>query len=166
MIETLQQQYVWIKSARQHLFAFLEEIPPPLLHQQIPAFGRGSIIRTHIHAADSYRLWLGSFALRRPPHEHRDTTNEEIERANVHAVRKLYAEVDDTVQRFLDNCSDHWLEPIVHPVAWQDEPHKASPLLLFTHTITHEFHHKGQILSMARQLGYPPPADDRLGGIF
>ncbi|MBD3921332.1 DinB family protein [Paenibacillus sp. PR3] len=166
MIETLQQQYEWIRSARHNLFAFLEEIPPPLLHQKLATFGRGSILRTHIHAADSYRLWLGSFALRRPPLEYRDTPNEVIEHANVQTVRKLYAEVDDTVQRFLDNCSDHWLEPIVHPVAWQDEPHTASPLLLFTHTITHEFHHKGQILSMARQLGYPPPADDRLGGLF
>ncbi len=30
----------------------------------------------------------------------------------------------------------------------------ANPLKLFTHVITHEFHHKGQILSLSRHLGY------------
>lgn len=165
MFDLLQQQYSWAKSARQNLFTFLDEIPFPVLHTTVPGFGRASIIRTHIHVADCYRLWLGSFAFKRPPHEHRDTTIEEIEQADVHFVRNLYAEVDDTVQRFL-NAEHNWLEPIVHPVSWQDEPFAASPLLLFTHTMTHEFHHKGQIVSMARQLGCLPPADDRLGGLF
>ncbi|PWV98674.1 putative damage-inducible protein DinB [Paenibacillus cellulosilyticus] len=165
MIELLQQQYDWVKSARNNLFAFLEEIPPLLLHQALPSFGRGTILKTHIHVADSYRLWLGSFAFRLPPDHHQDISIDKIKRADVPFVRNLFAEVDDTVQRFL-NATNDWSEPIVHPVFWQDEPHVASPLHLFTHVVTHEFHHKGQIVSMARQLGYPPPADDRLGGIF
>ena len=36
----------------------------------------------------------------------------------------------------------------------------ASPLKLFTHVITHEFHHKGQILSLSRHLGYVPVDTD------
>ncbi|RZK68975.1 MAG: hypothetical protein EOO92_22520, partial [Pedobacter sp.] len=31
---------------------------------------------------------------------------------------------------------------------------------LFTHVITHEFHHKGQIMSMMRLIGYIPPDAD------
>ncbi len=31
-----------------------------------------------------------------------------------------------------------------------------NPLQLFTHVITHEFHHKGQIMSLSRHLGYTP----------
>lgn len=165
MIDVLQQQYDWIKSARNNLFAFLEEVPPILLHQAIPTFGRGTIVRTHIHVTDSYRFWLGSFAFRLPPDHHQDTTTDMIKRADVQFVRSLFTEVDDTVQRFLNDNHDRWLEPIEHAVAWQDEPYIATPLYLFTHVITHEFHHKGQIVSMARQLGYPPPADDRLGGL-
>ncbi len=37
------------------------------------------------------------------------------------------------------------------------EPLSITPLWLLTHTETHEFHHKGQIVSMARHLGYTPP---------
>ena len=37
-----------------------------------------------------------------------------------------------------------------------DTPQEFTPLQLFTHTITHEFHHKGQVMSMSRLLGYVP----------
>jgi uncharacterized damage-inducible protein DinB len=36
----------------------------------------------------------------------------------------------------------------------------ATPLQLFTHVMTHEFHHKGQLLSMFRILGHVPPDTD------
>lgn len=34
------------------------------------------------------------------------------------------------------------------------------PFKLFTHVITHEYHHKGQILSLSRHLGYIPVDTD------
>jgi uncharacterized damage-inducible protein DinB len=36
----------------------------------------------------------------------------------------------------------------------------ATPLQLFTHLLTHEFHHKGQIMTMCRLLGHIPPDTD------
>ena len=36
----------------------------------------------------------------------------------------------------------------------------AAPFKLFSHVITHEFHHKGQILSVSRHLGYLPVDTD------
>ncbi|EAO54139.1 hypothetical protein RBTH_08368 [Bacillus thuringiensis serovar israelensis ATCC 35646] len=65
--------------------------------------------------------------------------------------------VDENVQRFLDEYYDRWLENIANEVKWQKEPWSTTPLWLLTHTETHEFHHKGQIVSMARYLGYTPP---------
>lgn len=38
-----------------------------------------------------------------------------------------------------------------------------TPRKLFMHTVTHEYHHKGQIMAMDRQLGYEPPNTDVLG---
>ncbi len=35
-----------------------------------------------------------------------------------------------------------------------------TPFELFTHVITHEFHHKGQVLSLSRHLGYIPVDTD------
>jgi uncharacterized damage-inducible protein DinB len=38
--------------------------------------------------------------------------------------------------------------------------HDTSAFQIFTHVITHEFHHKGQILSLSRHLGYTPVDTD------
>lgn len=75
-------------------------------------------------------------------------------------VRTRFKLVDATVQRFLDEYNDRWLENIANEVKWQKEPWSTTPLWLLTHTETHEFHHKGQIVSMARHLGYNPPDTD------
>ena len=165
MLEILQQQYDWIRSARNNLFTFMEEIPPQILHQTIPDYGNRTIIRTHIHVADSYRFWLGSFAFKKL-NENMETTVHEIEHADVKYVRDRFAEVDEIVQRFLNEYCDRWREPFEQDKNWKGYPKAPTPLLLLTHVETHEFHHKGQIVSMARHLGNPPPADDRLGGLF
>jgi uncharacterized damage-inducible protein DinB len=44
------------------------------------------------------------------------------------------------------------------PVDWGGE--LRSPAFILLHVITHAFHHKGQIVSMLRILGYPAPDTD------
>jgi uncharacterized damage-inducible protein DinB len=39
---------------------------------------------------------------------------------------------------------------------------KLTALELITHVITHEFHHKGQVMTMARLSGFTPPDADIL----
>jgi len=38
----------------------------------------------------------------------------------------------------------------------------ATPAHVIHHVLTHAFHHKGQIVSMCRMLGYPAPETDLL----
>jgi uncharacterized damage-inducible protein DinB len=147
------------------MFTFLEELPPPILHRTVPDFGRGTMIGTHLHVVDSYRFWLESFAFKKIK-EHKDISAQETELADVKYVRNRFAEADELVQRFMNEYGNRWSEPIEQDESWQGYPKTAAPLLLFTHVMTHEFHHKGQIVAMARHLGCPPPADDRLGGLF
>ena len=40
---------------------------------------------------------------------------------------------------------------------------RKSPRQLLMHTVTHEFHHKGQVVAMLRQLGHAPQNTDILG---
>ena len=42
-----------------------------------------------------------------------------------------------------------------HPVVWGSE--LWSPAFILRHVITHAFHHKGQVVTMLRILGYPAP---------
>ncbi|KIL41787.1 damage-inducible protein DinB [Gordoniibacillus kamchatkensis] len=160
MQDVLKQQYGLIKSTRQTLFAFLEEIPLQTLHITVPNFGSGSIIKTHIHVADCYRYWLGSFAFKLRRADFSFASAHDIEHSDVRKVRDRFEAADEAVQKFLDEFHSRMLEPVANHVKWQEEPWSTTPLWLLTHTETHEFHHKGQIVSMARHLGYNPPDTD------
>ncbi|CAI8932784.1 MULTISPECIES: DinB family protein [Bacillus] len=160
MLDVLKQQYSFIRSTREILFTFSEKIPLQKLHSTVPNFGSGSIIKTHIHVADCYRYWLGSFAFNQRRADFSFATDYEIEHSNVEKVRARFELVDEIVQRFLDEFNARWFENIANEVKWQKEPWSTTPLWLLTHTETHEFHHKGQIVSMDRHLGYIPPNTD------
>ncbi len=75
-------------------------------------------------------------------------------------MRKVFNEVDNLVEEFLREFEGRWEIAITGPVPWQEEADDLTPLWLYTHVITHEFHHKGQIVSMSRQLGYTPADTD------
>lgn len=160
MLDVLKQQYGFIRSTREILFGFLENIPLQKLHSTIPDFGSRSIIRTHLHVADAYRYWLGSFAFGQKRADFSFATDYEKEHADLQKVRDRFALADEVVHRFLDEFNNRWFENIANEVNWQEEPWSTSPLWLLTHTETHEFHHKGQIVSMARHLGFSPPNTD------
>jgi len=160
MLDVLRQQYSFIKSTRGILFEFLKQIPLQELQTVVPGFGSGSIIKTHIHVADCYRYWLGSFALGQKRADFSFATDYEIEHGDLQQIRDRFVLADEAVERFLDIYNSRWSENIANEVKWQKEPWSTTPLWLLTHTETHEFHHKGQIVSMARHLGYEPPNTD------
>jgi len=160
MLDVLKQQYSFIKSTRGILFGFLEQLPLHVLHTDVPGFGSGSIIKTHIHVTDCYRYWLGSFALAQKRADFSFATDCEMEHGDLQQVRDRFAVADKVVDRFLDTFNSRWLENISNEVKWQEDPWSTTPLWLLTHTETHEFHHKGQIVSMTRHLGYNPPNTD------
>ncbi|MFD1038385.1 DinB family protein [Virgibacillus byunsanensis] len=75
-------------------------------------------------------------------------------------MRDVFKETDNLVQEFLQEYAGQWYLAISSTVSWQEKPIDFTILWLFTHTITHEFHHKGQIVKMGRLLGYNPPDTD------
>lgn len=160
MLEGLKQQYEWIKATRQTLFSYLDSMPLEDLHKETPFVGSGSIIKTHIHVADCYRYWLGSFAFQQKRADFKFASEDEIKNADVGKVRQRFKWADETVGRFMGKYENRWLDEIANEVKWQTEPWSITPLWLLTHTQTHEFHHKGQIVSMTKYLGYNPPNTD------
>jgi uncharacterized damage-inducible protein DinB len=92
-------------------------------------------------------VWLGAFAFNQKRADFSFATDYEIKHSDVEKVRARFELVDEVVQRFLDEFNAHWFENIANKVKWQEEPWSTTPLWLLTHTETHEFHHKGQIVS-------------------
>ncbi|AEI43078.1 DinB family protein [Paenibacillus mucilaginosus] len=151
----LTRQYEWLVQTREVLFQYCETIAASDYVRDMESFGGGSMRSLQAHAADCYRFWLGGFALKRtlPP-----VPAEQV--LHVRAMREVFAGVDLLVGEFLNEFEDQPDLEILGSPSWQEDAVAITPLWLFTHTATHEFHHKGQILSMGRQLGYSPMMTD------
>ncbi len=110
-------------------------------------FAYGSLSAIQAHVADCYRLWVGTVGLG-------GAGEPRLEANDVQALRDVFAQVDATVLRALNGFTDLdasfiWTSP--------SGEIKLSRRWLVLHPITHEFHHKGQALALARVLGYPHP---------
>ncbi len=70
-------------------------------------------------------------------------------------VKKIFELTDKLVMSFLDSYPYHTTR-IKGEIFWLKTDMTFNVLELFTHVMTHEFHHKGQIMSMTRLLDYSP----------
>jgi uncharacterized damage-inducible protein DinB len=151
------QQYEVVRGARGALLDYCATLSPAHLVAPVAAFNHSSVRDLLAHVAGCYDFWLGQSALQRAA---RPVALETV--PDVAALRRLFAEADALVADFRHHFAGRWLEAVPVAVPRQRAPQPFSPLQLFTHVITHEFHHKGQVLSMSRQLGYTPVDTDAI----
>jgi len=152
MKSVLREQYAMVLSSRSVLFAYCQSIPMEMLQQPLPEFNQASMLYLLMHNANCYRFWIGEVALQKNINyfDYKKSYSwDELEKA--------YKEVDNLVEQFLSNE----FQDII-PYEIRGLKGTTSPLKLLTHTMTHEFHHKGQILSMSRQFGFTPIDTDIL----
>jgi uncharacterized damage-inducible protein DinB len=78
---------------------------------------------------------------------------------SVNQLKDIFKVVDATMAVF---CSNVGLDPIqpVKGFKWVDKYIETDIYGVFSHVITHEFHHKGQSMTMSRMLGHLPPDTD------
>ncbi|GAA4315491.1 hypothetical protein GCM10023149_12130 [Mucilaginibacter gynuensis] len=84
---------------------------------------------------------------------------EESDVITIDAVKQLFANADAYVDEFLNRFAQTLNDPI-SAVLPRNRPVTATPLEIYTHAFAHEFHHKGQIMTMCRLLGHTPPDTD------
>lgn len=151
--------YGWVRETRELLFRYLEGLPDGVFTRERDDVPWRSMRNLHVHVADCYRYWIANFALDegRPQLQFDDYPD-------VAAVRGAFRVMDEAVDRFLAAFGPRPDAPLTRPVRWRPEPFRATARWLFTHTVTHEFHHKGQIVMLGRELGYPVGADMDLVG--
>ena len=143
------EQYEYVKDSRNILFEYCKTVSPEDFMNQNTSFGRGGSMRNLlVHIANTYEYWIANLALKK------NLKYAEYEdHLTVQQVILLFDSVDIFMEEFIleMNLSD---TEIVYEI--QGNKNSASPLKFFSHVITHEYHHKGQILSLSRHLGYIP----------
>ncbi|PSK93403.1 DinB family protein [Taibaiella chishuiensis] len=153
MQDFLQLQYGLVQASRAVLLQYTATMQQQHFTRSSPAFGRGSVRNLLVHICDTYHYWIADRVLQLepafPPFDAYDTLDQ---------CRDYFEKTDQLMTLFLERFAGQYTNPL--PVQRQQGIDMLSPLTLFTHVITHEFHHKGQILSLSRDLGYTPVDTD------
>lgn len=158
-----QKEYQWAKQNRKVLLDFCSMIDEKDMNLRIDGFGFQSIKETLIHVADCYHAWIGSFILLKTKKP--ITPKEHIINVSLNDIKLRFEQADEFVNEFFETYSEQMDVPIQKSIPWRAtaEVISMTPRKLMMHTISHEYHHKGQIVSMARIMGYQPPNTDILG---
>ena len=150
MNEDLRTFYDLTQRTRAKVLGWLETLPPGVFTAQNDGFAYGSLSAIQAHVADCYLWWVGTVGLG-------SAEKPEIEANDVQALRSAFDRVDATVLQALDTFTD-----LDAPFVWTSPSgwtHTLTQRWLILHPITHEFHHKGQVLALARAIGYPHPGN-------
>ncbi len=108
----------------------------------------------YVHIANTYIAWANNFALNGS-----SVYNDQDEPMNVTQLQSLFAQVDEIMDHFITHFALHPTQA-VKGYKWPQKYIETDAYGIFTHVITHEFHHKGQAMTMARLLGHLPPDTD------
>ena len=145
--QDLRTFYDLAKRTRAGVLDWLESLPSETLTLERDDFAYGSLSAIYAHIADCYLWWLGSVGLARKEIE--------VSARDMQGLREAFTLVDVTAAAALDSFTAP-----DEPFEWTSPTggtHTLTQRWLFLHTITHEFHHKGQALALARVLGHPHP---------
>ncbi|AWN23546.1 hypothetical protein DKM44_10175 [Deinococcus irradiatisoli] len=153
MNEDLRTFYSWVKAAREQLFTWAASLPAEVYTRKSPDFAYGSLRNVQAHIADCYLVWVGTCGLQQTERPF-DTSAAQ----DVAGMRRVYAQLDQMLERAFEQFTQPD-EPM--DIQFRNEMLQVTQRWLILHPITHEFHHKGQMLTMGRMLGWPyPPGPD------
>ena len=146
MNDDLATLYRLAQRTRTAVLDWLDTLPPRVLTEPRAEFAFGSLDRIYAHVADCYLWWVGTVGLGR-------ADEPAVDAGSVDALRTAFDRVDTVVAEALATFED-----LDAPLSWTSREGTRETLSrrwLLLHPITHEFHHKGQALALARVLGHP-----------
>jgi len=115
----------------------------------------GSLFGTMVHILGSQRRWLARFSGHAPA---RIPTQDDF--PDLLSWIHSWEETASEVEAFLAALTD---EQLAAPLSWVDSEGATVTRPLWqpvVHLVNHTSYHRGQIVSLLRQMGYQPPSTD------
>jgi len=122
--------------------------------KDVPGFGFPTIRAQVVHVLNCEGFWIHT--LQTIPFEDQDPAYW----PTVSDARVLQREVRLKTLNYLSDLSEQDLNARIELHFSDGDTAIRTPALVLHHILTHSFHHKGQIVSMCRSLGYPAPDTD------
>lgn len=151
----LKEQYKFVKDSRRVLTEFCRNISYEDFIKGNNNFGGRSIEYLFLHIINTYQFWLKEFPTQAKLKYHSYDSKFSLEN-----IVSFFENTNSIVEKFLNEHENMMNEKITMIFKDKNIGLEVTPLQLYTHVSTHEFHHKGQILTMSRMLGYTPVDTD------
>jgi uncharacterized damage-inducible protein DinB len=142
--------YEWVKQTHEVLFEYTDNLPNDVYTLEHPDFAYGSIRNIQAHVAGCYQFWVGAMGLQQTI-SYVDEPASSLPDAQ--SMRAAFTKVDLMLEEAFEKFQS--LDEPLQVVRPGRDVLMVSQRWLITHPITHEFHHKGQLLALGRVLGHP-----------
>lgn len=153
-LETLQELLDYHYDRRERLYDFLATLTPAEFTRELHV-GWGSIRNTLVHCLEAETFWV-QYALLKQGRPDFDFA----QYPDIAGVRQLAAQVRERTQACVAGLDQDGLNATASITYSSGTVVEFTVAKLFVHVITHDTHHRGQVVALARQLGYEPPELD------
>jgi uncharacterized damage-inducible protein DinB len=144
----------WTHECLTLLLDHLSTIPAGDYAKEVPGFGFPTLRAQVLHILNCEGFWIQT--LQALPFENQDPADW----PTVSDARVLQREVSLKTLNYLSALNEQSLSVGIELHFSDRETVVRTPAFVLHHVLTHAFHHKGQVVSMCRHLGYPAPDTD------
>jgi len=133
------------------LLGHCRELPPADIDRELTGFGYPTVRLQFHHAIGAEKYWIGVL-------EGRLDAEEDAPRYPTIASLEAYrGEVFAATEAYLRGASPAELNTARQVRTWGGRTRRVVPAQVVVRTVTHLFHHQGQLAAMCRLLGRPCP---------
>lgn len=119
------------------------------LNRDVPGFGYSTLRLQLHHAIGAEKYWIGVLEGRI------DAEDDAPDYPSIESLEVYHQQVSTGTETYLRAASQDELNAARPMVTWGDQEQTLTPARVVLRTITHIYHHLGQIAAMCRLLGKP-----------
>lgn len=130
------------------LLAHCKTLTPEEFNRKIDGFGSASVMLQLHHIIGAQKYWFSVL-------EGRIDVDEDPESGTVDEMVAYYQSVRKAVEQHLQSTTSEALTTPRVMMTWGNVEKELVPVHIIFRTITHQYHHMGQIMAMCRIMGKP-----------
>lgn len=153
-LEGIRKLHNWTHSCLNIVIDHVGTIPSAEFVEEVPGFGFSTLQKQLVHVFNCEGLWIS--ALKQHPYGDWDPSACPM----VEDVKRFQQLVSRETVDYLSRITDQQLNTDTELRFPDGDIAVRTPALVLHHVFTHAFHHKGQMVTMCRALGYPAPDTD------
>jgi uncharacterized damage-inducible protein DinB len=134
------------------LLAHCGELDAEALDRELQGFGYPSVRLQLHHVIGAQEYWVGVLKGKFSVEEN------DADYPTVATLEAYRAQVARTTDEYLRGASDAELNTPREMLTWQEKRRVLVPAHVLMRTVTHIYHHQGQVMALCRLLGKPGPA--------